>query len=66
MEYMTVKEASSCWGISTRRVQALCENNQIAGVTRFGKVWAIPKNISKPIDCRTKEAKAIFKKDSEA
>ena len=57
MEYMTAKEAGELWGITTRRVQALCENNQIPNVTRLGSVWAIPKDTQKPIDGRTKAAK---------
>jgi len=62
MEYMTAKEASERWGITTRRVQALCENNQIPSATRLGKVWAIPKSAPKPIDGRTKAAKLMLNK----
>ena len=57
MEYMTAKEAGELWGITTRRVQALCENEQIPNATRLGKVWAIPKGTPKPLDGRTKIAK---------
>jgi hypothetical protein len=62
MEYMTAKEAAKLWGITTRRVQALCENNQISSATRLGNVWAIPKGTPKPIDGRTKAAKQVKSK----
>ena len=42
MEYMSCAEAAGKWGISERRVQKLCEENRIPGVSKFGKVWLIP------------------------
>jgi hypothetical protein len=57
MEWMTVQDAAKLWGISERRIQALCEIGKVEGATRLGKVWAIPKTTSKPIDGRTKAAK---------
>ena len=57
MDWISAKVAGELWGITTRRVQVLCGNNQIAGATRFGKVWLIPKDAIKPIDGRTKEAR---------
>lgn len=57
MEYISAKEAASKWGISVRRVQALCKKGRIHGLFRFGDVWAIPQDIEKPIDGRTKAAK---------
>ena len=40
MEYITPKEAGELWGISKRRVQYLCANDQIDGGRRLcGKVW---------------------------
>ena len=57
MDYITTKEASLKWGISERRIQKLCEENRIAGVIRFNKVWAIPKKAKKPLDGRLKENK---------
>lgn len=57
MDYMTPKEAGASWGITERRVQALCNNGQVAGAKRLGsKMWLIPKDASKPIDGRTKAA----------
>ena len=59
MDWMTAKEAGELWGITTRRVQVLCDNGQIDGATRLGRIWVIPKNVQKPMDGRTKAAKAI-------
>lgn len=54
MQYISVKEASEKWGISERRVRALCESGRIEGVTRCGDwVWSIPANTQKPADGRT-------------
>ncbi len=54
MDYISVKEASELWGISERRVRALCESGRIEGVTRVGKwVWSIPAQTQRPADGRT-------------
>ncbi len=34
-EYITASEAAKNWGISERRVQKLCEENRIPGVSKF-------------------------------
>jgi hypothetical protein len=57
MNFLTTKEASILWGITVRRVQALCKNGQITGLERFADRWMIPKGTPKPIDGRTKAAK---------
>jgi excisionase family DNA binding protein len=59
MEYITAREAAELWGISKRRVQALLEDNRIPTATRLGNVWAIPEDVSKPLDGRTKTAKQV-------
>lgn len=51
---MTVKQASEKWNISDRRVRVLCENGQIDGAYRIGKIWYIPDNADKPADGRIK------------
>lgn len=61
MQYISVKETASRWGVSVRRVQALCEQGRIKGLFRLGDVWAIPENADKPIDGRTKAAKENIK-----
>lgn len=43
MDYITVSEAAKKWGVSTRRVQILCNQNRIKGAVRFGPVWKIPR-----------------------
>ena len=62
MDLITVKEASVLWGITTRRVQVLCDKGKVNGATRLGNIWVIPKGTSKPIDGRTRAAKSLPKK----
>lgn len=47
------EEAAKRWGISDRRVRILCENGQVAGAVRNGKLWQIPLSAAKPRDGRT-------------
>ena len=54
---ITPQQASKQWGITDRRVQALCANGKIDGAIRLGRGWLIPKNTPKPIDGRTKAAR---------
>ena len=56
MEYMSCPEAAKKWEISERRVQKLCEENRIPGVSKIGYMWLIPKNAEKPKDNRKKQA----------
>jgi hypothetical protein len=67
LDWITPKQAAEKWAVTERRVEALCANGQIDGAIRLGRVWLIPKNLSKPIDGRTKEArqKQINKEDGE-
>jgi hypothetical protein len=58
IEWLTPEEAGDKWGIRARRVQALCSNGRILGVVRKGRMWLIPQDAPKPIDGRTKNAKA--------
>ena len=55
MDYISIKEAASKWGISERRIQKLCEDRRIPDVIRFVRVWAIPKDAEKPKDSRRKK-----------
>ena len=59
MEYMSCPEAAKKWGISERRVQVLCRENRIPGVSKLGYMWLIPKDAEKPIDGRTKRGKEL-------
>ena len=55
MEYMSAPEAAKKWGISERRVQLLCSQGRVPGVSKLGYMWLIPQNAEKPIDKRRKE-----------
>ena len=57
MDWMTTKEAAELWGITMRRVQALCDNGQIPEAAKLSDIWVIPKGTPKPVDGRTKLAK---------
>ena len=59
MEYMSCPEAARKWGISERRVQKLCEENRIPGVSKIGYMWLIPKGADKPVDMRTKKRREL-------
>ena len=50
-------EAAKKWGISERRVQILCKEDRIPGVSKIGYMWLIPKDAEKPVDARRKEFK---------
>jgi len=57
LEWITPLQASEKWSITERQVQWMCKAGKIMGALRVSKVWLIPKDASKPIDGRTKEAK---------
>lgn len=65
MDYMSAKEAAEKWGISVRRVQTVCEQNKIEGVTKLGNVYAIPIDAEKPKDGRIKSGRFMKKQESE-
>ena len=54
MEYMSCPQAAKKWSISERRVQKLCEENRIPGVSKIGYMWLIPIDAEKPADGRQK------------
>ncbi len=56
-EYVKLSQKAEEWGISVRRLQALCANEKIKGAVRLGRDWMIPQNARKPIDGRTKEGR---------
>ena len=63
MDLITTKEAAKIWGITIRRVQALCDNGQVPAALKIGDIWVMPKNTPKPIDGRTKAAKQSDKEN---
>ena len=56
--YISIKEASSKWEISTRRIQVLCSTGRIDGATKLGREWAIPLDAVKPSDNRISSVKS--------
>ena len=62
MKYISIKETSEKWGISTRRIQILCKQDRIPGAFHVGNSWAIPENAEKPGDARIKSGRYIKKK----
>lgn len=64
MEYTDVHNAALRWGVSERKVTALCRGGRVPGAKKSGKLWLVPSDAEKPLDGRTKEF--IYKKESEA
>lgn len=63
MDYMKVSEAAEKWGLSTRRVRILCQENRIEGVIRKGNLYMIPTDAKKPEDARSKgRSRTVLKK----
>ena len=62
-DYMTVKEAAERWGLSERRVTALCREERIYGSKKQGRSWVIPKDSEKPSDNRVKTGNYIQKEE---
>lgn len=58
--FITVKQAAQKWGISDRRIRALCDEGKIEGAYQEGKIWKIPANASKPEDGRYKSKESIL------
>lgn len=42
MEYLSIKQVSEKWRLSTRRINVLCSEGRIPGATKIGSYWAIP------------------------
>ena len=57
---MTTNQAAEKWGITSRRVRALCVNGQIDGAWREGKLWFIPDNAPKPADGRIRGKETLL------
>ncbi len=57
MDILTIKEASLMWGISVRRITALCNEGRINGAKKIAGAWLLPKGAEKPNDARIKSGK---------
>jgi len=56
-EYLTVQEVAEKWNLNQRTVQTMCNDGRIPNAKKFGKVWAIPKEVEKPNDKRVVSGK---------
>lgn len=59
MDYVSIKQLSEKWGISTRRIQILCRDGCIPGAMRIASTWVVPADVQKPKDARIKSGKYI-------
>ena len=59
MDYITDKEASEKWGVSSRQINYYCTDGRIPGAVKMAGVWLIPKTAEKPIDGRTKQGREL-------
>ena len=57
MDYMTLKEVSEKWGVSSRQINYYCTDGRIPGAVKMAGVWLVPKDAVKPIDVRTKQGR---------
>ena len=54
-KFITTREASIKWNISTRRINVLCKTGRISGAYKEDNQWYIPDDAKKPVDKRLKE-----------
>jgi len=50
--YKTVNELAVEWGVNPRTIQTMCSDGRIQGAVKFGRDWAVPANVERPIDKR--------------
>lgn len=62
MEYISTKEASVKWGISTIRITVLANEGRIPGAYRLGKSWLIPADAVKPQTLKANHHSGIVRK----
>lgn len=62
MEYITTKEASAKWGISTTRITILANEGRIPGAKHLGKSWLIPASAIKPAERKPDHSKSTKNK----
>lgn len=59
MDIMTTEQAGKLWGITPRRVSALCRNGRIKGAYKIGTSWVMPTDVEKPKDERVTTGKWV-------
>ena len=57
MDYMTLREASEKWGVSSCQINYYCVEGRIPGAVKMAGVWLLPKVADKPADKRRKQNK---------
>lgn len=50
--YVTIKEIAERWNMTPRWVQMQCASGKILEDVKFGRDWAVPKDVEKPSDGR--------------
>lgn len=50
--YLTIKEVAEKWNLTPRRVQKMCADGVIDGISKFGRSWVIPSDAQRPKDGR--------------
>jgi len=58
MDYISVKEAAELWGMDASNIGKLLRKGRIKGAIIVARNWLIPKDAPKPVDGRTRKAKA--------
>ena len=66
LDWITPQQAAEKWGITDRRVQALCANGQVEGAVKLGRGWLIPIDAPKPKDGRVKNRRIATKDEAES
>ena len=65
LNWMNPAQAAELWGITDRRVQALCAAGKVPNAVRLGRGWLIPKDSLKPPDGRRSNGRKSAKNNQE-
>ena len=65
IKYISSSDAAKNWGISKRRVTALCKGGRVPDAVMVGDIWLIPAKTEKPVDARIKSGKYIKRPEKE-
>ena len=60
MNYCTIKETASRWGVSEQLVRRYCRQGRITDLMQQDGVWMIPEDCTKPKDGRAKELEQVM------
>ena len=59
MGYLSIRQTSENWSLSTRWINDLCSDGRIPGAMKIGSYWAIPEDAERPKDARVKSGRYI-------